>query len=74
MATRGCLISPGKFCYICGDFVNEKQQRNSTELVKKAYYAYCGVKLGDQGKSWAPHKACSVCVEELRQWSKGRKS
>jgi hypothetical protein len=31
------------------------------------------VKLGDQGKSWAPHKVCSVYVEELRQWSKGKK-
>jgi hypothetical protein len=32
------------------------------------------MKLGDQGKSWAPHKVCSVCVEELRQWSNGKKT
>jgi hypothetical protein len=37
------------------------------------YYAYFGVKLGDQDKSCAPHKACYVCVEDLRKWSKGKK-
>jgi hypothetical protein len=73
MATRWCLNSPNKFYYICGDSVIKKQQRNITEFVKNVYYAYFGVKLGDQGKSWAPHKMCSVCVEELRQWSKGKK-
>jgi uncharacterized protein with PIN domain len=74
MATRGRLNSPDNFCYSCEDFVIKIQQRNITEFVKKkVYYAYFGVKLGDQGKSWAPHKVCSVCVEELRQWSKGTK-
>jgi hypothetical protein len=37
------------------------------------YYAYFGVKLGDQDKSWAAHKLCYVCVEDLRKWSKGKK-
>jgi hypothetical protein len=37
------------------------------------YYAYFGVKLGDQDNSWAPHKVCYVCVEGLRKWSKGKK-
>jgi hypothetical protein len=37
------------------------------------YYAYFGVKLGDQDKSWAPHKVCYVCVEDVRKWSKGKK-
>jgi hypothetical protein len=69
MATRGCLNSPDNFCYICGDFVIKKQHR----VCKKVYYTYFGVKLGDQGKSWVPHKVCSVCAEELRQWSKGKK-
>jgi hypothetical protein len=35
------------------------------------YYAYFGVKLGEQDKSWVPHKV--VCVEDLRKWSKGKK-
>jgi hypothetical protein len=37
------------------------------------YYTYFGVNLGDQGKSWAPHNICYVCVEDLRKWSKGKK-
>jgi hypothetical protein len=37
------------------------------------YYAYFGVKLGNQDKSWAPHKVCYVCVEDLKKWSKGKK-
>jgi hypothetical protein len=38
------------------------------------HYAYFGVKLGDQDKSWAPHKVrvCYVCVEDMRKWSKGK--
>jgi hypothetical protein len=31
------------------------------------------VKLGDQDKSWDPHRICYVCVEDLRKWSKGKK-
>jgi hypothetical protein len=31
------------------------------------------VKLGDQDKSWNPHKVCYVCVEDLRKWSKEKK-
>lgn len=67
MASRGCANSPNNFCYICGEFVVKKQQRNITDFVKKVYYAYFGIKLGDQDKTWAPHRVCSICVEELRQ-------
>jgi hypothetical protein len=51
----------------------KKQQRNIREFVIKVNYAYFGVKLGDKDKSWAPHEVCSVCGEELGQWSKGKK-
>jgi hypothetical protein len=39
----------------------------------QVYYAYFGVKLGDQDKSWAPHNVCYVCAEDLRKWSKEKK-
>lgn len=29
--------------------------------------------IGDQGKSWAPHKVCKQCVEMLRMWTKGKR-
>jgi hypothetical protein len=51
----------------------QKHQRNITGFIRKVYYAYFGVKLGDQDKSWAPYKVCYVCVEDLRKCSKGRK-
>ena len=73
MASRGCINSPDCFCHICGTYTVKKQQRNISDFVKKVYIAYFGVRLGDQDKSWAPHKVFSVCVEELRQWFKGKK-
>jgi hypothetical protein len=62
---------PNCFCYICvcGEFMIITHQRN----IRKVYYAYFGVKLGDQDKSWTPHKVCQVCVEGLRKWSNGKK-
>ena len=73
MANRGCKNFPNSFCYICGEFVIKKNQRNITEFVKKVYFSYFKIKLGDQQKSWAPHKVCYVCVEDLRKWSKKEK-
>lgn len=73
MASRCCANSPDNFCYICGEFVIKKHQRSITEFVKNVYFAYFGVKLGDQQKAWAPHKVCYVCVEDLRKWSCGKK-
>ncbi|GFW51877.1 uncharacterized protein TNCV_1188081 [Trichonephila clavipes] len=72
MATRGCVNSPNCFCYICGSYTVKKQQRNISNFVQKVYFAYLGIKLGDQDKSWAPHVVCSVCVEKLRQCFKGK--
>ena len=51
----------------------KKQQRNITDFVKKVYFAYFGMKLGDQDKSWAPHQVCSACVTGLRHWSEGKR-
>ncbi|GFV35888.1 uncharacterized protein TNCV_2866471 [Trichonephila clavipes] len=68
MVTRGCVNSPNCFCYICGSYTVKKQQRNISNFVQKVYFAYFGIKLGDQDKSYVPHVVCSVCVEELRQW------
>ncbi|GBL76983.1 hypothetical protein AVEN_12646-1 [Araneus ventricosus] len=73
MSTLGCVNSPDNFCYICGEFVIKKHQRKITDFVKKVYFAYFGVKLGDQNKSWAPKTVRYICVEDLRRWSKGTK-
>ena len=72
MTSRACVNSSESFCYICGEFVVKKQQRNFTGFVEKVYFAYFGVKIGDQNKSCSPHGVCLGCVEGLRIWSKGK--
>jgi hypothetical protein len=49
----------------------KKHQRNITGFIRKVYYDYFGVNLGDQDESWVPHKLCYVWVEDLRKWYKG---
>ena len=73
MSKRGCVNNPNVFCYICGSYIISMQRQNITTFVEKAYYAYFGVKLGDQDRSWAPHTVCRTCVDSLRNGSKGRK-
>ena len=70
--SRGCTNDPNIFCYICGEYVVKSQRQNITNFVKNVYYAYFGIKLGDQDKTWAPHKVCRSCVKSLRRWSKGK--
>src|SRR6218665_182180 len=39
---------------------------------ENVYIAYFGVTVGNQDKSWAPHRVCSSCVEGLCMWSEGK--
>ena len=71
-ARRKCLNSPDAFCYICGSFTVPSQRMNISDFVK-VYLAYFHVRLGDQHKSWAPHQLYKPSVENLRQWTKGKR-
>ena len=51
---RGCVNDPDNFCYICNRFTRKKDRRNVTSLIKNAYYAYFGVKLGTKTRH-GPH-------------------
>ena len=73
MASRGCLTSPNSYCYISGGFVVKEQRKNVTDFVKNAYCEYFGVELSDQDKDWAPNIVCSISMEELKKWTKGKK-
>lgn len=42
--------------------------------MKKLYFAYFKLILGDQDKSWDSHKVCRRCEEDLRLWFKGKKT
>ena len=47
------------------------QQQNTTPFVKNVYYAYFGIKLGDQDKAWPPRRVCHnfcVVVEAVEHW------
>ncbi|KAL4716801.1 hypothetical protein ACJJTC_001957 [Scirpophaga incertulas] len=74
MAHRGCVISPDSLCYICGECNVKSQQRNISDYVKKVYFAYFKLILGDQDKAWTPHKVCRRCDEDLRLWFKSKKT
>ena len=50
--------NPDVFCHICRKYMMAKYQFNVRDFTKKAYEAYLGMKLGDQDKSWTPHKVC----------------
>ena len=67
MVVKG-LNHPDRFCFVCGKFTSKKQQRNITHDVKKMYAAYFGCPLGDQDKTWAPHKICKICCLGLNNW------
>ena len=66
---RKCENDPNRFCYICGKVTLSSRQTKITHFVKQAYYAYFGVKLGDQDKPFAPHMCCKTYVESLRLWT-----
>ena len=35
MASRGCVNTPDRFCYICGELLVKKQERKLTNFVEK---------------------------------------
>ena len=53
---RQCRNNPNVFCNICGEYMRAKYQFNVRDFAKRAYEACLGMNLGDQDKSWAPHK------------------
>ena len=71
---RSCKNDPDIFCYVCGKFTLRQHRKSISEFVVKAYFAYFGIKLGDQDKRWAPHIICSVCYSNLHGWICGRRS
>ena len=60
--SRGCTNSVDSFCYICGEFIIKKYQRDITENIKKLFKLYFGCRLGDEDKKWAPPIICMKCV------------
>lgn len=72
MTLRGCINNTASSSYICSFYVMKKWQYTITGFVKKAYYAYFSMKLGDQEKKWALHKVCHICIEHLQKWTQDK--
>ena len=73
LSRRSCLNHPDIFCYICGSYASKEQRKPISAFVKRAYFTYFGVRVGDQDKQWAPHIACKTYVEHLHQWINGKR-
>ena len=50
MSSCKCLNNPNVFCYICGSYVIAKQRQDINSFVRNVYYAYFGIRLGDEDK------------------------
>ena len=61
-----CKNNPDRFFYIYSNMVLPNCQARIPDFVKKAYWDYLGVKLGDQNESFALHVCCKTCMENLR--------
>ena len=70
---RKCQNNPDRFRYICGNVVLRNRWAKITDIVKKAYRDYLGIKIRDQYKSFAPHICCKACVENLMDWRNGKR-
>ena len=55
MTSRSCKNHRDCFCYICGEYKPVYNRKSITDFVRKAYYAYFGIR----------------CVERLTQWASG---
>ena len=49
------------------------ENKDITFFVKIVYFAWFGIKVGDQDRLLAPHTVCSVCVGVLRNCTNGKK-
>ena len=72
MDRRNCINAPDNFCYICGEFTPESKRKPITQNMKMAHFSCFKVKVGDHDKHWAPRIACSVCVNNLNTWFRGK--
>ncbi|XP_053946970.1 uncharacterized protein LOC128855808 [Anastrepha ludens] len=68
--SRKCKYEAYAFCYICGQFIKArdiKYELNTSHVPCEAYESYFGYPVRNQGKTWAPHVACSYgkrCLED----------
>ena len=72
-ARRSCRNKRDVF-YICEEYTIAHNRKPVTSFITRAYNAYFGIKLADQGKAWVLYIVCKACTETLRGWAKSKKS
>ena len=65
---RKCLTDSDSFRFICREFSLKAQKEEPMHLKKKTLHLYFGLKVGNQAKTWAPHKCSTHCGRYLRSW------
>ena len=51
MPKRCCFNSPGRFCYICGEYTLNENKRLIIDHLKNGYYLYFQIMFDDNEKS-----------------------
>ena len=75
MTTWNNVCDADLFCYACGKLTSKRNLNKISRTIQSRYNQYFyPVKMGDQEKSFAPHKICSQCVSGLSLWASGKKS
>lgn len=64
---RSCINHPYVFCYVCSEYTFKENKKSIFDFVKRAYFGYFDVGIGDQDKVWAPYIVFKTCTEHLRQ-------
>ena len=54
-------------------FYCSKAKEKHHRFCEKSLFSIFGIKLGDQDKSWVPHRVCRACAENLRPWTKEKR-
>lgn len=67
-----CRVHPDKFCFVCGQYMLEKDKKTITSLLAEAYIGYFGRTL-ENHQPWAPSYVCKTCYDNLRQWKMGKR-
>ncbi|EFN86061.1 hypothetical protein EAI_07982, partial [Harpegnathos saltator] len=60
-----CKNDLDKFCYICGEYIPQKQKVPITQNIKTCYfhieYSYFNIEIKSLNKPWVPHTICTTC-------------
>jgi len=71
MASQKNINDPNKFCYICDEYLTEKQRISITQNIKTNYFEYFKIKNLDT--SYVT-QLVGDCYQVLKYWIKGKRN